>query len=46
MKRLLKRLLFPDTYSSEAYIKALRNKYNIDIGENCMIWSPNKVYIE
>lgn len=46
MKRLLKRLLFPDTYSSEAYIKALRNKYNIDIGENCMIWSPNKVYID
>lgn len=46
MKQLLRRLIFPDTYSSEAYIKALRNKYNIDIGEDCMIWSPNKVYID
>ena len=46
MKQLLKKLIFPDTYSSEAYVKALRNKYNIDIGENCMIWSPNKVYID
>ena len=46
MKQLLRRLIFPDTYSSEAYIKALRNKYNIDIGENCIIWSPNKVYID
>lgn len=33
MKRLIKRLLFPDTYSSEAYIKALRNKYNVDIDD-------------
>lgn len=46
MKRLIRRLIFPDTYSSEAYVKALRNKYNVDIGENCMIWSPNKVYID
>lgn len=46
MKQLLRRLIFPDTYSSEVYIKALRNKYNIDIGEDCMIWSPNKVYID
>lgn len=46
MKQLLRRLIFPDTYSSEAYIKALRNKYNIDIGKDCMIWSPNKVYID
>lgn len=46
MKQLLRKLVFPYTYSSEAYVKALRNKYNIDIGENCMIWSPNKVYID
>ena len=46
MKELLRRLIFPDTYSSEAYVKTLRNRYGIDIGENCMIWSPNKVYID
>lgn len=46
MKQLLRKILFPDTYSSEAYIKALRTKHNIDIGENCIIWSPNHVYID
>lgn len=46
MIELLRRIIFPNTYSSEAYIKALRTKYHIDIGENCIVWSPNKVYID
>ena len=46
MKKFIRKLLLPDTYSSEAYINALKNKYNIDIGEHCIIWSPNKVYID
>ena len=46
MKKFIRRLLFPDTCDSETYIKALRNKYHIDIGEHCVIWSPNKVYID
>ena len=42
---LLKRILFPNTYSSEAYINYLRDK-GVSIGDNCIIWSPNNVLID
>lgn len=45
MKRLLMKLLLPNTYSSEAYIKYM-TKRNIDIGKGCIIYSPNQTYID
>ena len=45
LKLLIKRLLFPHTYSSDAYIAYLRNQ-GVEIGENCMIWSPNHTVID
>ena len=42
---ILKRLLFPHTYSSDAYIAFLRKK-SIKIGKNCKIYSPNRVIID
>lgn len=46
IKTIFKRLLFPDTYSEAAYIEALRNKYHVDIGGGCRIWSPNLTHID
>ena len=46
IKTLIKKMLFPNTYSEQAYINYLRNKQGIDIGENCKIWSPNNTYID
>jgi maltose O-acetyltransferase len=45
MKNLLKRVLYPHSYSSDAYIKYLRSKH-IRIGEGCYIFSPNHVSID
>lgn len=41
-----RKMLFPETYSQEAYIMALRDKYHVDIGHNCRIYSPNQTYID
>lgn len=45
-KTAIRKLIFPETYSSEAFINALRNKYHVDIGNNCIFWSPNHVNID
>lgn len=45
LRLLLKRLFFPYTYSSDAYIAHLR-KQGIEIGDNCIIWSPNHTMID
>jgi len=45
MFNLLKRLLFPNTYNSRAYIKYLQKKHVL-IGNNSIIYSPNKVIID
>lgn len=45
MKKLIKKILFPNTYSSKAYIKYLRKK-GVKIGDNCYIWSPNHTMID
>lgn len=42
---LLKRVLFPNTYSSAAYIRYLQKK-GVKIGDNCYIWSPNHTFID
>lgn len=41
----IKRLIFPHTYSSEAYIEYLR-KQGVEIGKKCRIWSPNHTCID
>lgn len=46
LKRFIKKLIFPETYSSEAFVNALREKYHVDIGNNCIFWSPNHVNID
>lgn len=38
--------MYPETYSQDAYIRALRDKYHIDIGHDCRIYSPNQTYID
>ena len=43
---LIKRVLYPESYSGEAYINTLKHKYRIDIGDDCVIWSPNQTYID
>lgn len=45
IKSIIKKILFPNTYSSESYIKYLRNK-GVTIGNGCFIWSPNKTVID
>jgi acetyltransferase-like isoleucine patch superfamily enzyme len=45
IKTLIKRIIFPNTYSSDAYVRYLRKK-GIIIGENCYIWSPNHTFID
>lgn len=44
-KMLIKKMIFPNTYSSEVYIKYLK-KCGIKIGENCYVWSPNHTFID
>lgn len=44
--RFIRKIVYPDSYTGEAFIKALRNKYHIDIGEGCTVWSPNQVHID
>jgi len=45
LKKFLRIILFPNTYSSEQYLKYLRKK-GCQIGNNCKIWSPNQTYID
>lgn len=46
IKTFIKKLIFPETYSSEAFVNSLRDKYHVDIGSNCVFWSPNHVNID
>ncbi|HHT7114380.1 TPA: acyltransferase [Bacillus cereus] len=42
---MIKKIIFPNTYSSDAYVEHLR-KSGCEIGENCIIWSPNQTDID
>ncbi|HDR8129217.1 transferase [Bacillus thuringiensis] len=42
---MLKKIIFPKTYSSEAYVEYLRES-GCKIGDNCIIWSPNNTTID
>lgn len=43
---LVRKIIYPDSYNGEVFIKSLRDKYHVDIGDNCKVWSPNQVYID
>lgn len=45
LKAMIKRIAFPNTYSSGAYITYLK-KCGVDIGEHCYVWSPNHTLID
>lgn len=45
IKMLVKKIIFPNTYSSDAYIKYLK-RCGIKIGDNCYVWSPNHTFID
>ena len=45
LKTFLRKLIFPNTYSSKAFVKYLKNA-GIEIGDNCYIWSPNQTFID
>lgn len=42
---LIKRIIFPHSYSETAYISFLRKK-GVEIGKECKIWSPNQTHID
>lgn len=42
---LIRRIVLPNTYSEEAYIRFLRSKHVL-IGDHVKIWSPNHTYID
>lgn len=46
LKTFIKKIIFPETYSSEAFVNSLRDKYHVEIGDNCFFWSPNHVNID
>lgn len=45
LKKLLKRIILKEKYSSETYVAYLR-KQGVQIGEDCTIYSPNKTLID
>lgn len=45
IKKYIRKIIFPNTYSSDRYIAYLREK-GVSIGENCYIWSPNHTIID
>ena len=46
LMNFVRKVVFPNSYSEEAYINYLKNKCNIEIGSNCKIYSPNQTYID
>lgn len=45
LMKIIRRIVFPHSYSGEAYINYLRSRHVI-IGEHVKIWSPNHTYID
>ncbi len=45
IRNLIMKIAFPNTYSSEAYIKFLKSK-NVEIGEGCIFYSPNTSHVD
>lgn len=45
IKKIIKKFLYPNKYSSDAYIDYLRKK-GIQVGKGCIIYSPNRTDID
>lgn len=45
LKRKIKKLVFPHSYSSDAYITYL-SKAGVEIGKGCIFYSPNSISID
>lgn len=46
LSRIVKRWIYPESYNQDVFIKTLRDKYHVDIGHDCKIYSPNQTYID
>jgi len=46
VKTLLRRLIWPDSYSEQRYIHQLRHKYGIAVGEGTRVFEPNTQTID
>lgn len=45
LKKAVKKLIFPNSYSNEAFIEYLRRN-GVCIGDNVVIWAPNHTIID
>ena len=45
-KTLLLRMMYPGRYSSDVYIKTLKEKFHIDIGSHCKFFAPRETSID
>lgn len=46
LKKIFRRLIWPDAYSEQRYISQLRNKYGISIGEGTRVFEPHTQAID
>lgn len=45
IKQLIKKLLHPHTYSSEAYLNYLHEK-GVEVGKGCYLWDSNSIFLD
>lgn len=45
IKKMIKKIIYPNTYSSEAYVNFLRKK-GCKIGDNTFFWAPRKTLVD
>lgn len=45
IKKIIRKLLFPNSYNSDSFIKYLKRK-GVSIGDKTYFYSPNRVYID
>lgn len=46
VRMLARRLVYPHSYSHEAYMHYLRDVCHVTIGEHCKMWYPNELHID
>lgn len=46
IKSLIKKIMFPNTYSNDAYKRYLREVGGVSIGEHTVVYAPNHTYID
>ena len=45
IKSIIKKIVFPHSYSSKAFIQYIKNK-GVEIGNDCIIYAPNSVTVD